>query len=113
MARFFERNLKQTATVWTVSGVDSAGDPSFDSASPRTISVRWEDRVDMFINQQGEQEASRSIVVVTESFKVGDFLFLGTSVAADPDGVVGAYQIKQYEEVPDKQGKAFLRRCRL
>lgn len=67
----------------------------------------------MFINQQGEQEASRSIVVVTEELKVGDYLFFGTSVEANPDNVESAYQIKQYESVPDKQGKSFLRRCRL
>lgn len=113
MARFFARNLNQTATLWTLNGVDSAGDPTWDSASPRTISVRWEERNDMFINQGGEQEASVSMVVTAEDVSLGDYLFLGTSVAADPKLVDGAYAIKVVEKFPDRKARNFFRRCRL
>ena len=113
MARFFERNLNQTATVWTVNDVDSAGDPTYDSASPRTVACRWEQRNDLFINQGGEQEASVSMVVIAEDLNLGDYLFLGTSVGADPRLVDGAYAIKVAEKIPTRKATAFFRRYRL
>lgn len=111
MARFFERNLPQTATVWTATTVDSAGDSSYDP--PRTISVRWEDRTDLLVQEEGEQITSLGIVITPEDLTVGDYLFLGTSISADPRGVDGAFQIKSFKKIPTRSGKAFLRRYTL
>jgi len=103
------RFAKQTATVWVDNGTDSAGDPTF--ATPRQISVRWEEKLSVILNSDGEQETSVARVYVSEDLKLGDYLFLGTSAASDPIPTIGAYKIKAYGKVPSLTGKKFIRRA--
>lgn len=107
-ARF---NDKQTATIWEVDGVDSAGDPQLSSASPRQIRCRWEDKNAIVYGGDGEEFYSVAQVFVSEDLKVGDFLFLGTSVESDPTSVVAAYEIKGWEKTPSPRGDQYIRKA--
>lgn len=100
---------KQTATYWACTGVDSAGDRQF--AAPTTLTVKWEDRSDIVIDQDGEEGRSRAVVYLGTDVGVEGYLFLGSSVAADPRTVTGAYLIKEFRKVPTADANDFERRA--
>lgn len=106
-----DRNLQQTATLWTYNGVDNAGDPSF--ATPVQITVRWEDRTAEFIDARGEKTVSRSVVYLSQDVVSGDYMALGTDATSDPTGVVGAFEVRDFRKIPSINGQDFERRALL
>lgn len=104
---YLTQNLRQTATLWSKSGKDASGDPTF--AAPKSIKIRWEDRNAVFTNLAGEEGAARSVIFLAEDVKAGDFLFLGTSAVADPTTVVGAEEVKGFSKIPELVGPGFQR----
>ncbi len=106
---FITRRLTQVATYWSVTGNDNSGDPTFAAASSRR--VRWEQRTAVFTNATGEERNSSSVVFVREDMREGDFLFLGTSAAADPTTVEAAKEIQGFSKIPQLVGNEFERRA--
>lgn len=106
---FLTRHLKQIATLWTVSNIDSFGDPSFNS--PVEINVRWEDRTELFINMDGAEERSQAVVFLSIDVTPGDFLMLGSSTEADPLSIRTAYMVKSFRKIPGLGGDKFERRA--
>ena len=102
------RRYKQTATYWSVSGTSSSGDPSF--ATPVSIKVRWEQRTAVFTRPNGEEASSSSVVFVKQDMVEGDFLFLGTSVLADPNDVA-SQKVQGFSKIPELVGNEFERRA--
>jgi hypothetical protein len=100
-------NRHQIATLWTVNGVNAAGDPSF--ASPSEITVRWDERSVVYTDRDGEEKRSSAVVDLGQDVKIGDWLFLGTSIASDPSTVVGAYPVQSFEKSPTVSGDAYVR----
>lgn len=110
--------FRQTATYWrpgtsATSGAtyDKYGDP--DLSSPFYLSdqgtrqsVRWEDKAEKFIRDNGDEEMSHAIVWSnTTAFAVGGYLYKGHSTATDPETVRGAFQILRVEAIPDIKGR--------
>ena len=95
----FERNLRQTATYWASTGHDLFGKQAF--ATPVTLPVRWEDKVELIRDKTGEEIASKSRVFLATDIDIDGYLFLGTSVAADPTQVNGAEEVRQLVSTPD------------
>ena len=89
----------QSATYWAASGVDGSGESTW--ATPVAISVRWEEQSEIFIDDRGEQRLGKSVVYTDRSMSRGDYIFLGTSVAADPHDVVNSKIIQDYREIPN------------
>ena len=110
MSPFTTRKLNQTATLWETDGIDSAGDPSFSSASPTAITVRWEDRVEKFLGSDGEERIARSVIYVREDMEPGDYIFLGTETTEDPRSVRNAFLILDFSKIPDIKSKNFERK---
>ena len=104
-----ENFRKQTATVWVASGVDSAGDPAF--ATPRQITVRWEEKTQVFLGAAGEEDISKARVYVGEDLTTDDYLLLGTSAVADPTTITTAYKIKGWHKVATPTAKKFIRKA--
>lgn len=111
MTSFTQRKLLQTATLWEVGGTDNFGDPAFSSASPSTISVRWEERSELFTGPDGSEQVARGVIYLAQDVDEGDYLFLGTSVISDPTNLVGAFLVKDFRKVPDLKAKNFERRA--
>ena len=105
------QNLKQDATYWAVSGVDNFGDPSF--ASPVGIKCKWEDRTELFIDPDGREQRSRSVVYVDTDVVIGGYLFLGTSTGTDPLAVTGAFIVKDFKKVSNFEATVHERRVML
>ncbi len=101
------KNLTARATLWTVSGVDNSGDPTF--AAPRTIKVRWEEKNASFTNAAGEEGLANAVVYLKEDVSFGDFLFDGVSVVADPTAVVGSREIQGFTKKKQLKGSFFER----
>lgn len=103
---FIRRLCKQTGTYWALGATpyDSYGDTSY--ATPVAVTVRYEQRTESFIDTKtGDQTQSRAIVWSADTaFVAGGFLFLGTSVAANPEAVTGADQIRRVDSIPDLKG---------
>lgn len=99
------RYRNTTATLWEVDDRDSAGDPVYSSASPREISVRWEDKKTTFTGADGETISASSYIITGEALEVGDVVVKGSSVAAEPDEVEGAYVVMGTSETYSPSGR--------
>ena len=112
---FLTSKLGQVATLWSITGVDGGGDPTF--AAPRTINVRWESRINQNLDSRGEHqrsgtaETSAAFVYLAEDVKEGDYVFLGTSVIANPRSVLNAFRVKAFEKTPSYNSSMFERRA--
>lgn len=92
------RYRKQVATLWERDGVDSAGDPTFSSASPRQIDVRWEEQNTVFISEDGEEKNASGFVIVGEDLSAGDYLYLGVSAESDATNQRGSVPILGFKK---------------
>lgn len=108
-----KRNLNQTATLWSESGISDYGDATF--ATPVTVSCRWIDEPWIQPTSVGEQARDHGVVYLDsdQAIGIGDRLFLGTSVVADPRDQAGARLVDHISVVPSLRGdwsakKAFI-----
>ncbi len=106
---FYRRQLKQTATYWSPGTRDSFGNITF--GAPVAIPCRWEDKSEQFMSRGTEEIISSSIVFINQDVVEGGYMFLGTSAAADPEGVEGAVVIQKFEKIPDIRGRNFVRKA--
>jgi len=98
--------LNQTATWWKKIGQDGYNKPSFDS--PVELSCRWEEGQGLSRNMNWEAETLSARVFLSSKVFVGDYLFLGTSVEADPLEVEGAGEVKSAPRIPSVDANTFL-----
>jgi hypothetical protein len=112
---FLTAQLKQTITLWSLNGVDSAGDPEY--AAPVQILGRWEFRVGLTLDARGEHqrsgtaETSTAFVYLAQDVNPDDYLYLGTSVASDPRTVLNAFRVKGFQKTPGWNATLFERRA--
>jgi hypothetical protein len=95
----YESSLNQTVTYWPVTGHDVYGGNTF--GSPETRPARWEDRADTIRDKSGVEYVTKSRVFMSQDFDLDGYLYLGTSAAANPTTVSGAYEIRQKSAIPD------------
>lgn len=104
--------LNQTAVYWANPTADGFGGRTFDN--PVAISVRWERRQQLIIDQAGQEVTSTAIVYVGQDIELGGYLFLGTiadlsSTTENPQEVDDAREIRRYDKTPDVSGTRFTR----
>jgi len=105
-------NLRESITYWAPSGVDNFGDPSF--ASPdSTIKAKWEDRTELFIDAEGRETRSMSVVYVDTDLITGGYLFRGNSNSSDPLTVTNAFMIKDVRKISDFENTTHERKVML
>jgi hypothetical protein len=106
-------SLKQKAVYWGGPASDGATGRTFDAAVE--ISVRWEERNELFVDSTGQERTSRAIILVPQDVDLGGYLYLGTLVSldsseeADPFELDDAHEILQFSKVPDRSGTVFVR----
>ena len=91
--------LNQTITYWSPATINKYGDLAFDT--PVTINGRWENSVQLVADSKGREFTSRAKVYLFSDVENEGYLFLGTSSAADPTTVEGAYLIRFFSKIPD------------
>jgi len=111
---FLSGQLNQTAVFWANPVNDGYGGRSFDDAVE--VSVRWEDRQEIFVDVSGREVRSRSVVYVSTDMSSGEYLYLGTltdlssAEEGDPLSVSNAYAIRAFQKVPNLAGDVFVRK---
>lgn len=95
----YPNNLKQACTYWAQTGTDIQGAPSF--SAPVAMTCRWEDSAELFFNKHGQEVTSRSKVFLPSDISLEGYLYLGTSVSADPRSLSGAFEIQMVKRIPD------------
>jgi len=103
------RQLNQTATYWGNPSSDGWGVDTFDS--PVSVSVRWEDKQEMFIDENGQEKISKAVVFLSQDVDVGGWLYLGTSTTSNPKDVSGARKISAFAKIPSLSGANYMRKA--
>lgn len=102
---------RQTATLWRVLSYNSSGDPVFDT--PEVIQVRWDDKMEIYIDATGQERRSRSVVDVPSDLKVNDRLYLGVSTEPDPLNVTDSFPVVAFNKSHTVDAKIAVRRAYL
>ncbi len=87
------RGLTQTITRWVVTNTDVSG---FTFGSPTGLKGRWEDSHEVFSGPNNEELISKAVVALSADVNVGDYLFEGESVAADPTTLPSAMRVQGF-----------------
>ena len=113
--QFIVRACTQTAVYWGDPTPDGSGGRTFGSAYPVEISCRWEDRVEIMSDRQGNEIISLARVYVTEDVEEEGWLFLGTlddldsDAEEDPMQADSTYKIRRFDKIPSIRGDDFVR----
>ncbi len=95
---------RQDLVYWGTPSNDGLGGVTF--ATPVEIKGRWEDTQKKFIDADGQEVVSSSIVFLGQDVDIGGWLFRGTLAdisSADEDSpgdVTGAKEIKAFSKIP-------------
>ncbi len=108
---------KQTAVYWSTPSSDGMGGYTF--ATPVEILCRWEDIQKMFIDADGNEVRSTSVVYLGQDVDIGGWLYLGdlddiSSADEDsPGSVSGAKEIRSFSKIPNFNASDFQRKVML
>ncbi len=97
----------QDATRWFVIGNNEYNEKAFSDAT--ALKVRWEEKIQKMITPKGEEITSMAVVYSLIDITIGDFLFLGSSIAADPR-TLNSHQVLLTEKIPNLRGTKFVRK---
>jgi len=104
----FSNLLNQTITYWAPSSYDKFGVGTYDD--PVTVIGRWEDKQELFIDVNGKEVRSSSIVYLEDDVETGGYLYLGESTETTPIDETGAREIRGYAKTPSLDAVYFLRK---
>ncbi len=109
--------LTDTAVLWAKSGKTAYNELTFTAGAE--ISVRWEDRQEIFISSTGKELISDAIVFVDQDITPDSFLYLGelddlsAEEKANPKLEQNAYAVRRFEKIKNVGGRIVLRRVHL
>lgn len=109
--------LKQTAVLWTIDSANGYGELAF--YTPEEISVRWEERNEVFVSVDGNNLTSKAVIHTNQDIVPNSYMYLGelddltTEEQANPKLVSDAYAVKAFRKVPDLKGTTYLRKAYL
>lgn len=109
--------LTDTAVLWPVTGYNAYNELTFSTGVE--ISVRWEDRDELFVSKDGKELVSRAILHVNQDIVPDSFMYLGvltdlsTAEKANPKLVQDAYAVKAFKSLKSVTGKDTLRKVYL
>jgi len=116
------RLCNQTAVYWGNPVDDGYGGKDFDD--PVEIACRWEDKISVMSDAQGNQFVSKSVVYVLQDLDEEGYLFLGTlddldedtdssGSYYDPRVIDQAFEIKAFDKSPNLKATEFVRKAYL
>lgn len=116
MTDLISRMRKQTAVYWSTPVEDGYGGAAF--ADPVEITVRWEERQELFIDQMGNEVRSNAVAYVGQDVDLGGYLYLGEltdldSTVIEPADVTtgNVYEIRGFSKSPTIGGTKFVRKA--
>lgn len=107
--------LNQMAVYWSKSGIDKYGQPTWNA--PVEIVCRWEYKAKQYVHPTGTSMVSTCVVLIHQDLDIGGVLMLGdlydVNYPDSPKENTNAFEIQQFEKIPDKKAKKFVRRIYL
>lgn len=113
--RIIDTMRTSTAVVWSKASPDGYGKTSF--GNPKEIIVRWQNKMEIFRNDAGQDEVSEAQVFPGEDLSNGDYLFegelsdLAQSQKNNPQAI--AYKIRAWAKIPTLDGTQYVRKAYL
>lgn len=107
--------LNQIAVYWGNPVQDGFGGYIYDA--PVEVAVRWMRKQQKYIDMQGNEKVSSSVVISETDFELGGRLWLGSLTSltaqqkASPHTLDDCYEIKGYNKSPSLAADQFLRRA--
>ena len=103
----------QTGVYWAFSSAGGYGGHTYVAADE--ISLRWQDKQQLFIDQNGEQKLSSAIVWLNQDVTIGGYLYLGAESTLDsshdnPEIISGAKRIEAFSKIPNVAGTEYTRK---
>jgi hypothetical protein len=93
-------SYRQVATYWGSPEMDGFGGVSY--GPPSLIRCRWEDRIETFMDQEGNEKISKSVVYTYDRLDVDGYLAPGNyTTVLDPTELDEAMLIQRSDEIPD------------
>ena len=92
----------QMVTYWARGTSNGFTEESY--VSPIVINVRWEDKSERFLTDEGEELRSRAVVYSQINLDLKGFLYLGSSLDPDPNNVPGSFQIMRFDKTTNLNG---------
>lgn len=93
----YSRNMMQNATYFPPDGQTAFGEVQYGAA--QSVLVRWQDKTDLFRDDEGRERVSSAVVYVDQEVAIGGRLGLGTMTdAAD------AKEIRNVGKTPSLRG---------
>lgn len=96
--KFIEKVCVQTATYWGAPTSDGYG--GFTFASPVSIMVRWDEKIEVFTDKQGKEYRSKAVVMTPDNIAEGGYLMLGISTSTAPRTLANAFEIRRVDRTP-------------
>ena len=93
LAALLKQNITSRAATPSARG-------GYTYGTPVALIGRWEDKSEVFFDPTGNQLVSRAIVYLTTLVYAEDYLYLGTSVAANPTAATGAQRVRMVQAAP-------------
>lgn len=116
MADLISKMRKQVAVYWSSPVEDGYGGATF--ADPAEITVRWEQKQELFIDRFGNEVRSNAVVYVGQDVDLGGYLYLGeltdldSTVITPEDVTTGSvYEIRGFAKSPTIAGTKFVRKA--
>lgn len=100
---FIDRMLIHTITVWSVTGHDAYGSPTFTKS---TMKGRWEDKQQLIKNLSGDQIMSSAVVFLASTVSPNDRIELGSTTVTTPSA--SAKAVMNYRSTPSIKGNTIL-----
>lgn len=88
----------QTCVYWAPNGFNTFGEQQF--VDPVEVNCRWEDKAQQFVDKEGKESVSSSIIYPAQALLLGGYVCLTTLAAlsseeeGDPKTVSGAKEIR-------------------
>lgn len=101
--------MYQEVTHWPVTGSDGYGGFTFGTAV--LLEARWEDRSELFIDEELEEVRSRAVAYLSTDVSEGDYVALGDlTTTPDPTSLSAAYRVRGRMNVTDLRNTQTLRK---
>lgn len=109
---FITRIRRGKCVYWEAIGNDGFGGKTFADAVE--LDCRWDDSQVMFVDDQGKEIASQSVVYVGIDMTNGDYLKNGSLSELDnpsenPQRIDGAKEVKSFNKIPNLKYTEYLR----
>ena len=102
---YITANLRQKCTIW---GVTPSGFGGYTYSSPVITNCRWEDKQELFIDKNGSEATSQSIIYTDIDVALESYIYLGESNSTAPPS--SAKEVKSFRKTPNLRATEYERK---